>query len=440
MTMSTTRPNTSDILSQLKDFQRDTVDYVFRRLYLDDDCVRRFLVADEVGLGKTLVARGVIAKMIDHLWDRTKRIDVVYVCSNTDIARQNISRMNVTGQRDFCLSSRITLLPLNLANMQRRRLNFVSFTPGTSFELSQGAGQSQERELLYWLIANQRNVSFPKATRVLEASAGTDAFRTRVQMFPRSSIHPEIAAMFWERLQHRTELLTRFDELCEAMPRAGASVPTDLHRERTRLIGELRRLLAEACLNWLEPDLIILDEFQRFKHLLAGDGDEASEAAQLAHHLFNYQQGQGDSSTAARVLLLSATPYKMYTLAHEKEDDDHYADFKRTINFLLPSLTDQQRVTQCIQRYREELLRIGKSKIDDLLRVKGELEESLRKVMVRTERLATTADRNGMLAEVHELRPKVLASDAEEYLRLQGVSRSVESNDVLEYWKLCPTC
>ena len=57
--------------------------------------------------------------------------------------------------------------------------------------------------------------------------------------------------------------------------------------------------------------------------------------------------------------------------------------------------------------------------------------------MVRTERLATTADRNGMLAEVHELRPKVLASDAEEYLRLQGVSRSVESNDVLEYWKIC---
>ena len=93
-----------------------------------------------------------------------------------------------------------------------------------------------------------------------------------------------------------------------------------------------------------------------------------------AHHLFNYQQGQGDSSTAGRVLLLSATPYKMYTLAHEKEDDDHYADFKRTIDFLLPSLTDQQRVTQCIQRYREELLRIGKSKIDDLLRVKGELE------------------------------------------------------------------
>ncbi len=44
----------------LKAFQRRTVDYVFRRLYLDPDCTRHFLVADEVGLGKTMVARGVI--------------------------------------------------------------------------------------------------------------------------------------------------------------------------------------------------------------------------------------------------------------------------------------------------------------------------------------------------------------------------------------------
>jgi len=36
-------------------------------MYLDEDKVHRFLVADEVGLGKTLVARGLIAKVIDHL-------------------------------------------------------------------------------------------------------------------------------------------------------------------------------------------------------------------------------------------------------------------------------------------------------------------------------------------------------------------------------------
>ena len=63
------RPDTSAVLEGLKGFQRDTVDYAFERLYKAPDSTRRFLVADEVGLGKTLVARGVIARAIDYLWD-----------------------------------------------------------------------------------------------------------------------------------------------------------------------------------------------------------------------------------------------------------------------------------------------------------------------------------------------------------------------------------
>jgi hypothetical protein len=31
---------------------------------------------------------------------------------------------------------------------------------------------------------------------------------------------------------------------------------------------------------------VILDEFQRFKHLLQGDSEEMPEATELAHHLF----------------------------------------------------------------------------------------------------------------------------------------------------------
>jgi hypothetical protein len=54
-------------LAPLKVFQQRTVDYVFDRLYGQDDPVHQFLVADEVGLGKTMVARGVIARMIEHL-------------------------------------------------------------------------------------------------------------------------------------------------------------------------------------------------------------------------------------------------------------------------------------------------------------------------------------------------------------------------------------
>src|SRR3954447_3619977 len=89
------RPDVDAVLGLLKDFQRRTVDYAFRRLYTDSDATRRFLVADEVGLGKTLVARGVVARAVDHLWNDVERIDVVYICSNADIARQNINRLNI---------------------------------------------------------------------------------------------------------------------------------------------------------------------------------------------------------------------------------------------------------------------------------------------------------------------------------------------------------
>ncbi len=84
------------ILAPLKDFQRATVEHVTDRLYRNAQPSRRFLVADETGLGKSLVARGVIARAIEQLQDddSVDRIDVVYVCSNSDIADQNLKRLN----------------------------------------------------------------------------------------------------------------------------------------------------------------------------------------------------------------------------------------------------------------------------------------------------------------------------------------------------------
>src|SRR5262249_12970874 len=149
---------------------------------LDGDCVRRFLIADEVGLGKTLVARGVIAKVIDHLWDKGQRIDIVYVCSNTDIARQNINRLNISGAEELPPPGRITLLPIHVQGLHSR-LNFISFTPRTSLDLRNNPGKSTERELLYHLLADPWSLSFNAATRVLEGSAGTDGFRERVRRF-----------------------------------------------------------------------------------------------------------------------------------------------------------------------------------------------------------------------------------------------------------------
>ena len=143
----------SGVYEGLKDFQKETVDYVFSRLYPEDGAgASRFLVADEVGLGKTLVARGLIAKTIERLQKDVRRIDIVYVCSNAEIARQNIQRLNVTGKDDFALASRITLLPLVLHHLTQNRLNFVSFTPGTSLDLKSTEVLRASEHLLHRLL------------------------------------------------------------------------------------------------------------------------------------------------------------------------------------------------------------------------------------------------------------------------------------------------
>ena len=79
-----------------------TVEYVFQRLY-GSESTSRFLVADEVGLGKTLVARGIIAKTLEHLQDKVDRVDVIYICSNAAIATQNVNRLNWASS--LCLRS-----------------------------------------------------------------------------------------------------------------------------------------------------------------------------------------------------------------------------------------------------------------------------------------------------------------------------------------------
>ena len=106
----------------MKDFQVDTAEYVLRRLYDDDDPTDRFLVADEVGMGKTLVARHVIAGAIDRLQhdDNVDRIDIIYICSNADIARQNIAKLDVRGDGAKPLSTRITMLATQLRDLNRK--------------------------------------------------------------------------------------------------------------------------------------------------------------------------------------------------------------------------------------------------------------------------------------------------------------------------------
>ena len=197
MSKTAARPDVAQVLAGLKDFQRNTVDYVFQRMFLDSDPARRFLVADEVGLGKTLVARGLIAKTIDHLWESVDRIDVIYICSNANIAKQNINRLNITEEREFEITSRITLLPVHIQDLKSRKLNFISFTPGTSFDLRSALGTAEERILIYWLLHGPWSLRGAGPMNVLQGYAGADNFRQAMDTFrAEKSIDASLAESF----------------------------------------------------------------------------------------------------------------------------------------------------------------------------------------------------------------------------------------------------
>ena len=151
--MPSNRFTAAPALAGLKDFQKNTVEYVFKCLY-GEDPTSRFLVADEVGLGKTLVARGIIAKTIEHLQDSVDRIDIVYICSNATIASQNIKRLKMRGldaylkalgsraktDERITFATRLTYLPKEVQSLNGNKVNFISLTPNTTFDHTRSRG------------------------------------------------------------------------------------------------------------------------------------------------------------------------------------------------------------------------------------------------------------------------------------------------------------
>jgi hypothetical protein len=144
------------------------------------------------------------------------------------------------------------------------------------------------------------------------------------------------------------------------------------------MINALRRIFAQISLDKLEPDLVVMDEFQRFRDLITPSDDEQGMLAR------QFLQG-----TKTKVLLLSATPYKPYSTLEEisaDENAEHYKEFMEVMRFLFYDDTERLCFQRVWQDYSSSLCEISNGDYTMLLARKDAAEDTLYKGICRTER------------------------------------------------------
>ena len=436
-------PDVEAALEPLKSFQLRTVDHAFHRLFEAPDSTSRFLVADEVGLGKTLVARGIIARAIDHLWNRVDRIDIIYICSNGSIARSNLPKLQIgaTGHHALSIATRLTMLATQLAShgdnrgLAEGKLNFISFTPSTSFNMGNAAGRASERMVLFRLLEPVIKRRIPLMNLLQGRISSRDRWRNWI-INDNSPIDETVAVGVKRALELRHGLRTRLDDVLNTWCRRyRTDWPYEARCQRNRVIGELRQLVARVCIDALEPDLVVLDEFQRFKPLLEPDPARRSPAAELAQSLFDAKTPEG---APVRSLLLSATPYKLYTADAEIEHEDHYQDFLDTTSFLLQNDSIHvEGLRRDIATFGMALKRATDGNVTEVASARDAVQSKLQTVMARTERVLASETHDAMVEEP-KVELTIATKDIRHYVAADSIFRAVGARDPIAFWKSAP--
>ena len=182
------------------------------------------------------------------------------------------------------------------------------------------------------------------------------------------------------------------------------------NRQRADMINKLRRIFAEISIDMLDPDLVIMDEFQRFNSLLEQGDDEQS---MLANKFFD------DKRSNTKILLLSATPYKPYSTLEELNtngNDEHYQDFMKVMDFLYATKDKADRFKLIWHTYSAALKRTDVVDLTPLVVTKNEAEEALYGVMCRTERFNSGIIDDSRVCDVQVMPEDILSFAEGQYL------------------------
>lgn len=438
MTRTSLAKREQQILSELKDFQRATVERCFD-LYKNGQ--RRVLVADEVGLGKTLIARGVIAKLANlHKQTGDILFKVLYICSNTAIANQNIRKLkihdNVTV--DGVSDTRLSMQHLKIfeqendPEIRNGYIQLIPLTPATSFNVTISSGIVQERALIFAIL--KRLVEFNgyelELEKIMQDGVGgfqtwaKDSIEQRVANCDSASNGAYLSTMCRDVSSYiEKDLLTELLGLCKTV-RNG----TYDYAAGRRAIRKLRLLFAQISIRRLNPDLVIMDEFQRFRELITATPD--SETGLLTNAFLK--------ESVANTLLLSATPYKLYQTLEEAADsgaDEHYQEFLEVMGFLLDDQEKNMHFQEIWSNFSISL-REASSDFGALINIKHTAEGEMYKSVCRTERLLV--DSYGRFIDDRQTRVPLSISDKDIISFIEAETLSETVHIPVEYVKSCP--
>lgn len=447
-----------NVKKKLTDIQSATVDYLYKRMYEDEQHQLRMLVADDVGLGKTWVAKGLVARIYENQLKLNKPLNVYYICSNQQLAAQNLKQINFTNASNCIVSdvNRISLLALKQTS-QNVPIQIFSLTPSTSFSSHSSQGIKKERYIIYKILAE--TCDFKESKKILsDLLMGYDRYIDwNVDKF-KDQIRVEIKEKYAKRLKHtKVELGENLGEfggyqvhhknlydvlLYDVLPYFSVK-----RTNFNQIIGQLRKVMRDVCLDLMNADIYILDEFQRYSNLIevSKNDEEVEEDEQLivAHKVFAQQN--------ARILMLSATPFKVYTTQTDEQlGQQHYKEMERVLHFLYEGKNiDWKYYEDNRNIIFSKMLSLKDAKdrnivINEIEPYKKKVENIYAGVICRTEKIIASNDPNAMVKDVSTSPIAVKPNDIADFINMDNIFKSIYNKNgetapsPLEYVKSAP--
>jgi hypothetical protein len=412
-----------------KHFQRVTAQAAVKALTTGS---RRFLLADEVGLGKTVVAREVIAELAGR-----RRGDepfcVYYFGSGRTVTAQNAPRLCADAESALCDANRPSLMAMS--DIPKAKVLVFQFTPETAVPHIHGrgrAGVAIERALLRVLVSKVLRCALPRNENVRKAFVGAASKKGFGQ-----------ALRFCRRLYRDGRLLPGYGlsdafrssarevfgaDANEHLPRRFSA---EMEKDAKVCVAKLREALTRAALRCLPPHLIVFDEFHKYRHRVLAVPGEADK------HVF---LSLLSSDTRPAVLLLSATPFRQEQAASRGKDvHADSSDFHRLVGFLHgPDAEGEMAARECAKLFGNFERALAGRRLEELVQIRRTLENDfLRPRMARMERAAfRSTGQEAAPSQASDALPE--NEDLDLFLRFAVALADKDKPAALAYWRSIP--